>query len=218
MRPDPSPETTALLTIDVQCDFALPSSPAHIPGTLEAAQRIGRVAYEFRAANRPIVHIVRLYLPDGSNADLPRRAYLEAGNQLVCPGTRGAELVDELKPNAGFGLNADVLLSGKPQEAGPREWVMFKPRWGAFYQTTLEERLRTLDVDTVVICGCNFPNCPRTTIYEASERDFQIVFVPDATSGVYERGLRELISIGVLVLDADECLSWLGRQGASRPA
>jgi nicotinamidase-related amidase len=218
MRPDPSPETAALVTIDVQCDFALPSSPAHIPGTLEAAQRIGPVAYEFRAANRPIVHMVRLYLPDGSNADLPRRAYLEAGNQLVCPGTTGAELLDELKPIPGFGLDADLVLSGEPQKVGAREWVMFKPRWGAFYGTTLEDRLRALDVGTVVICGCNFPNCPRSTIYEASERDFQIVFVPDATSGVYERGLRELRSIGVLVLDADECLSWLGRQGASRPA
>jgi nicotinamidase-related amidase len=217
MRPDPSPETAALLTIDVQCDFALPSSPAHIPGTLEAAQRIGPVADEFRAANRPIVHMVRLYLPDGSNAELPRRAYLEDGNQLVCPGTKGAELLDELKPIPGFGLDADLVLSGEPQKVGAREWVMFKPRWGAFYGTTLEDRLRALDVGTLVICGCNFPNCPRTTIYEASERDFQIVFVPDATSGVYERGLRELISIGVLVLDADECLSWLGRQGASRP-
>jgi nicotinamidase-related amidase len=218
MRPDPSPETAALLTIDVQCDFALPSSPAHIPGTLEAAQRIGPVVYEFRAANRPIVHMVRLYLPDGSNAELPRRAYLEAGNQLVCPGTTGAELLDELKPIPGFGLDADLVMSGEPQKVGAREWVMFKPRWGAFYGTTLEDRLRALDVGTLVICGCNFPNCPRTTIYEASDRDFQIVFVPDATSGVYERGLRELRTIGVLVLDAEECLSWLGRQGASRPA
>jgi nicotinamidase-related amidase len=110
-------------------------------------------------------------------------------------------------------LNTDVLLSGQPQEAGPGEWVMFKPRWGAFYRTTLEERLRALDVDTVVICGCNFPNCPRTTIYEASERDLEIIFVSNATSGVYERGLEELRSLGVVVLDTDECLSWLRMRG-----
>jgi nicotinamidase-related amidase len=165
MRPDPSPETAALLTIDVQCDFALPSSPAHIPGTLEAAQRIGPVADEFRAANRSIVHMVRLYLPDGSNAELPRRAYLEAGNQLVCPGTTGTEFLDELKPFPGFGLDADLVLSGEPQKVGAREWVMFKPRWGAFYGTTLEDRLRALDVGTVVICGCNSPTAlaPRST-------------------------------------------------------
>jgi hypothetical protein len=41
--------------------------------------------------------MVRMYLPDSSNAELPRRAYLEGGKQLVCPGTTGAELLDELK-------------------------------------------------------------------------------------------------------------------------
>jgi nicotinamidase-related amidase len=60
-----------------------------------------------------------------------------------------------------------------------------------------------------VICGCNFPNCPRTTIYEASERDFNIVFVPDATSGVYARGLDELKGIGVAVQDVDDCAAWV---------
>jgi nicotinamidase-related amidase len=82
---------------------------------------------------------------------------------------------------------------------------MYKPRWGAFYATSLENHLRALDVDAVVICGCNFPNCPRTTIYEASERDFRITFVPDATSAVYDRGLEELRGIGVTIRDANQC-------------
>jgi nicotinamidase-related amidase len=208
----PSPESgrSALLTIDMQRDFALSSSPAHIPGTLEVAGRIGTLVQAFRSANQPIVHMVRLYFPDGSNADLPRRSYLQAGNQLVWPGTSGAELLDELKPQPSIALDADLLLSGEPQQVSPREWFMYKPRWGAFYRTALEGHLRALGVDTVVVCGCNFPNCPRTTIYEASERDFNIVFLHDATSGVYARGLEELRGIGVIIQDADECASWLG--------
>jgi len=59
------------------------------------------------------------------------------------------------------------------------------------------------------VCGCNFPNCPRTTVYEASERDFRVVFVPDATSGVYERGVRELENIGVAVKETDEAVEWI---------
>jgi nicotinamidase-related amidase len=209
VQPDLSPKAAALLTIDVQCDFALPSSQANIPGTLEAARRIRPLVQEFRSVARPIVHMVRLYLPDGSNAELARRAYLKGGNQLVWPGTTGAELLDELKPEPSAALDADLLLSGEPQQMGRQEWVMYKPRWGAFYRTTLEEHLRALGVDTLVVCGCNFPNCPRTTIYEASERDFHVVVVPDATSGIYERGLEELRGIGVEVLDAEECVSWL---------
>jgi nicotinamidase-related amidase len=57
---------------------------------------------------------------------------------------------------------------------------MYKPRWRAFYNTLLEKHLHNLDVNTVVVCGCNFPNCPRTTIYEASERDFRIILAKDA--------------------------------------
>jgi nicotinamidase-related amidase len=52
----------------------------------------------------------------------------------------------------------------------------------------------------VVVCGCNFPNCPRTTIYEASERDFRIVLTEDATSVIYDKALQELKNIGVSVI------------------
>jgi nicotinamidase-related amidase len=76
----------ALLTIDMKRDFALPSSPAHIPGTAEVAEHNRTLVKGFRSPGRPIVHMVRLYLPDGSNAELSRRAYLEAGNQLVYRG------------------------------------------------------------------------------------------------------------------------------------
>jgi len=58
-----------------------------------------------------------------------------------------------------------------------------------------------------VFCGCNFPNCPRTSIYEASERDFRTVIVEDAISGLYERGRQELINIGVAALTTAAVIS-----------
>jgi nicotinamidase-related amidase len=62
---------------------------------------------------------------------------------------------------------------------------------------TLRSRHRFNDVDTVVVAGCNYPNCPRTSIYEASERDYRVVLVEDAVSGLYERGRAEMTNIGV---------------------
>jgi len=41
-----------------------------------------------------------------------------------------------------------------------------------------------------------FPNCPRTTIYEASDRDFKIVMIKYVTSFLYEKSLKELKAIG----------------------
>lgn len=197
--------SAALLTIDVQRDFALPEAPAEIPGTAEAAPRMGRLVEAFRRAGRPVIHVVRLYLPDGSNADLCRREALERGERIVLPGSDGAELLDELKPSPAARLDAERLLAGELQELGANEWAMHKPRWGAFYLTPLEEHLRGVGVNTAVVCGCNFPNCPRATAYEASERDFRVVLVADAVSGLYERGAEELARIGVGLLGSEEC-------------
>ena len=201
----PDWSNAALLTIDVQRDFALPEAPAEIPGTAEAAPRMGRLVEAFRRARRPIIHVVRLYLPDGSNADLCRREALKRGERIVLPGSDGAELLDELKPSSAARLDPEKLLAGRLQELATGEWAMHKPRWGAFYLTPLEEHLRGLGVNTVVVCGCNFPNCPRATVYEASERDFRVVLVADAVSGLYERGAEELARIGVGLLGSEEC-------------
>ena len=75
---------------------------------------------------------------------------------------------------------------------------------GAFYNTPLEAYLRQQELSTLIFTGCNFPNCPRTSIYEASERDFRVLLVEDAVSGLYERGKEELRNIGVSMARADE--------------
>jgi len=205
----PHRDSAVLLTIDVQNDFTLGGAPAEIDGTSEAVPQMRRLVEAFRSRREPIVHVVRLYEADGSNVDRCRRADVEAGADIVRPGTDGSELVAELKPSTEMRLDADRLLAGEFQGIGPGEHVLYKPRWGAFYRTGLTDFLETRSVDTVVVCGCNFPNCPRTTIYEASERDYRVVFVPDATSGVYERGVRELENIGVAVKETDEAVEWI---------
>jgi len=192
----------------VQNDFTLPEGTATIEGTSKCLSNLKRLTGNFREHDRPIVHVVRLYKKDGSNVDISRREMIQGGQKIVRPGTHGAELVDELKPNDDMELNSELLLNGDLQSIGEREWIMYKPRWGAFYETPLKTHLDKLSVDTLVVAGCNFPNCPRTTIYEASERDFRIVFVPDATSGTYERGLIELENIGISLKKTKEIISW----------
>lgn len=169
-----------------------------------------RLIEAFRRENRPIIHVMRIYLPDGSNVDLCRREGVERGNKVTLAGSEGAELVDELKPSSQVRLDTELLLGGGLQEIGDKEWIMYKSRWGAFYRTSLREHLQEFRINTVVVCGRNFPNCPRATLYEASERDFRVVLVTDATSGVYERGLRELGNIGVSLVDCDGCVEELG--------
>jgi len=205
----PHPDSAVLLTIDTQNDFTLADAPAKIDGTAAVVPQMRRLVERFRSRQTPIVHVVRLYREDGSNVDLCRKSAVEAGDTVVQPGSDGAELVSALKPASDARLDADRLLDGEFQTFGPAEYVMYKPRWGAFYRTGLDDFLAERSIDTVVVCGCNFPNCPRTTVYEASERDYRIVFVPDATSGVYERGVQELADIGVAIKTTDDVLEWI---------
>lgn len=206
----PQRDRSALVTIDAQRDFALPNAPGRIGGSPTVVSAMARLTSAFRRQGRPIFHMVRLYRCDGSNVDLCRRASIEEGQRIVMPGTTGAELVDGLKPDAEVRLDPELLLAGDAQSLGPQEWILYKPRWSAFFETTLEERLRALDISTLVFAGCDFPNGPRATIYAASNRDFRIVLVTDAVSRTTETGLAELGSIGVRLMKVADALSWLG--------
>ncbi len=201
---DPHFAKSALITIDTQNDFTLDDAPAQIAGTAEVIPNMARILASYRKNGLPIIHVVRLFLRDGSNVDLCRRKMIEEGTEIVAPDTDGPELVAGLKPDASIRLNADVLLSGDVQQIGSNEYVIYKPRWGAFYKTPLERLLRELEVDTLVFSGCNYPNCPRTSIYEASERDFRIVLVKDAVSQLYPIGEQEMQNIGVSLVDTSE--------------
>lgn len=194
---DPKFVTSALITIDTQNDFTLNGAPAKITGTADVIPNIVRLLESYRKNSFPIIHVVRLYEQDGSNVDLCRRQLIEEGEVIVAPNSEGAELVEELKPDLSTKLSADLLQAGEMQEIGENEYVMYKPRWGAFYKTPLEEFLKEQKINTIVFSGCNYPNCPRTSMYEASERDFRVVLAKDAISQLYPKGEEEMKNIGV---------------------
>ena len=198
----PLPQSSALVTVDVQRDV-LDGQPLEIPGTSAALAAMRELTDAFRAAARPIVHIVRIYKPDGSNVDLCRREAVRDGARILLADAPGTEIARELLAEE-VALDTARLLAGEVQPIGPDELILYKPRWGAFFKTPLEAELREREISTIVFCGANFPNCPRTSIYQASERDFRVVAVTDGISGLYERGERELTAIGVVLMSAAE--------------
>lgn len=206
----PQLEHAVLITIDVQADV-LDGRPLEIAGSSAALPAICRLAQAFRERARPIVHLVRLYLPDGSNVDLCRREAVINGWPALAPGSAGAELAPGLAPEGHELLDTELLMRGELQTIGEAEAVIYKPRWGAFYDTPLHDHLTELGATTLVFAGFNFPNCPRTSMYEASERDFRVALASDAISGLYDRGREELQNIGVGVMRADELIGGLSR-------
>ncbi len=204
----PELDRSALVVIDTQVDFC-DRGASPVAGTTDVLPAIGELLAAYRRAGRPVVHVVRLY--DGDDVDLPRRSAIAAGAPIVVPGSPGSQIVPELLPDPLAQLDSAALLAGNLQNLAPGEWAMWKPRWNAFHRTPLDRLLQELDVTTVVLAGCNYPNCPRAAVYGASERDYRVLLVNDAISGVRPHDLADAALLGALHSSALDTVAALGR-------
>lgn len=193
-------ESSALVIIDVQNDF-LDDGPLGVAGTKERLGELERLTKLYRRAGRPIFHVVRLYT--GGDVDTVRRSEFEAGVRLVQPHTEGADIPVRLLPHE-VTLKPEQLMTGDVQRVSDREFIVWKPRWSAFHRTNLDALLRVLGVDTVVVAGCNFPNCPRATLFDATELDYRAAVVTDATSGVSQERIDDIKPIGVIPIELED--------------
>jgi nicotinamidase-related amidase len=75
-------------------------------------------------------------------------------------GTKGVEVIGELNP-----LETEMVLE--------------KRRFGAFFKTDLDQTLRTLAVDTVVVTGIATHVCVLMTAMEALSHDFRSIIIED---------------------------------------
>jgi nicotinamidase-related amidase len=207
---EPHWDSAALITIDMQRDF-LSDGAYGLAGTSEVMPQLQALTAAFRAAGRPIVHIVRLYPGDGKDVDRVRRTLVESGADFVRPGSPGRLLAPGLAPTDAPDLDDALLLNGEPQPLGPHEYAVYKPRWGAFYRTPLAELLAGYGADTLVFAGCNLPNCPRASIIESHERDFRVVLAADAVSQSTDQGLREIAGIGTVLLTTTDVVHGIAR-------
>ena len=133
-----------------------------------------------------------------------RRAAVESGIAIARPGTPGIELADALPPLGAASLHSGLLLSGDLQQLGEGEWAMQQTPLGCLLPYTFRGLAAVVGRDDACICRLQFLNCPRTSIYEASGRDFRVVLAGDAVSGIYNRGKDEMKNIGVSLMSAED--------------
>jgi len=196
----------AVVTIDMQRD-TLAGRKLEIKGTTEILPNLKKTLESARKRKIPIIHIIRIYLEDGSNAEPIRRKMILSGKKILSPNDEGTEIFEDVLPNTDIKLNTNILLNGELQNIGENEFILYKPRWGAFYNTKLNDVLQEFSIKSICFIGVNFPNCPRTSIYEASERDYEVYVIKDAISGIYDKGIDELSNIGVHILNTQDFLS-----------
>ena len=183
---------TALVVIDMQKDFVLPGGAACIAGAMATVPNIAKVLEGFRRLQLPVFHVVREYRADGSDVEIARLDSFLAGKRCVVPGTEGCEIVDELKPVEG-------------------EYRVVKNRYSAFLNTELDFMLRRLGVRNLVICGTQYPNCVRATVFDAVSFGYGVTLVTDATSAqtreIADANISDIRNIGVECIETQELIA-----------
>src|SRR5256885_8823916 len=167
-------DTTALLAVDMQNAFCHPEGTLGISGvdvrpaqaTIEPVRRLVEAA---RAARVPVLWTQQEHFPVDASRARKRLASHTAKRKRVAAltGTWDMALVDELEP-----------LADEPS------FVIRKHRFGAFYETRLEQVLRMLGTEALLVCGTTANACVETTLREAHLRHYDVVAVTDCIAAV----------------------------------
>lgn len=185
-------EQAALLVIDMQVGFIDKESSLCVAGAEASIPNCARVIAKARRLDIPVIFIGREYASDGSDVEAVRyKTWLEGGKPL----SRAATQVSS--------LDFHPSLAPKPQDL-----IIIKPRFSAFFKTSLDEELRKRSLDSLIVIGTTTPNCIRTTCYDALSLNYNVVIIEDATSSrtpeVQQANIADMAYLGAQVLSSDE--------------
>ncbi|HCC68724.1 MAG TPA: nicotinamidase, partial [Nitrospiraceae bacterium] len=140
-------------------DFVLKGAPLEVPETRKVISDIKREIEKARAEGKPVIYICDAHSPDDkefSKFGWPPHAV---------KGTRGAEVVDGLKP-------------------APDDIVIEKTTYSGFYNTKLDETLKSLGIVCLRLTGCVTHICVMFTASDAVLRDYKVAVVENAVAGL----------------------------------
>ncbi|MFX1282557.1 MAG: cysteine hydrolase family protein [Promethearchaeota archaeon] len=191
-------EKCALLVIDMEDEFVKPHwTPFWVPEATLQVEKIKTLITHCRDKNIPVIFTASAYthfrLDRPATGDLMPNRYPELG--VEDPSIfRDGRIVQELAPLA-------------------EEIVIYKPSYGAFYETPLETILRNLKKDTIIICGTLTNYCCGMTARQGYERGFKVVVGSDVTSTndktLHEAELKVLRAGFARVLTSDDIIKVL---------
>jgi len=150
-----------LIAIDMLNDLLDKWEPGRRRQLVEATNDL---ALTMRRLSHPVIWVRQEFEPDLHDAFSEMKA---KGIQTTIRGTRGSQIVDELKP-------------------APSDIVVVKKRYSAFFGTGLDETLATLEADAMILAGINTHACVRMTAIDAYQRDFRVILASECIDS-YDR-------------------------------
>jgi nicotinamidase-related amidase len=166
-----STDTTALVVVDMQNDFAHPDGALYAPPSGEAVEPILELVERADSADVPVVYTQDVHT-DEQFENVNYYDEYERWGRHVEKNSWGAEILDELQ---------------REQYA---DKVVEKNTYNAFHETDLDDWLDENGITDLVICGTLANVCVLHTASGAGLRDYRPVVVEDAL-GYIEEGDRE---------------------------
>lgn len=170
----------ALLVIDVQKNYTLPSSRLYIDDCEPVIANINKLIKTFQEKHLPVIYVKHSYRADGA----------DAGRMWDFSGSR--------KPSA-FIEDTEPTEYADSLKIVPENIEIVKHRYSSFKGTELQSYLIQHHVDSVVITGFMTNFCCETTAREAHDLDYYAYFISDGTScpktvnGVDRKLIKEVV-------------------------
>lgn len=181
------PKKTALLVLDMQKLCVTPGGTAYIesvagaPAGKDVIEPTLRVIDACRNAGIPVIWSLWGLRPDGLDKGLCKAKW-----PGLNPGTPESP--------ASWGAGEDELDDAmNPLEHEP---VIRKHRFSSFYNTPLDEYLRELGADTLVIAGVTSANCAHATAIDGWNKNYKIVVLADCTTAIPHSGQNQPLGTG----------------------
>ena len=166
--------------------------------TNDAIGGVRKLVDAARAAAVPIIYTRYVYRADYRDGGVLVQDLLPAlaDTKSLAAGSWDADIVDELTPE-------------------DDDFIIDKNRYSAFYGTRIEPILTSLGIDSLVMCGVTTNMCVETSARDASQRDYRVFVVSDATGELdkerHEHALNTLgFGFGWVVGSDEVTRAWAG--------
>lgn len=178
----------ALIIVDMQNDFVLPGAAACVAGAAATLPKIQQALAFWRRRGWPVIFLYREYRRDGSDIEVTRLESFLRGKPFCVPGSPGAKIVEAIEPLAS-------------------EYLVMKNRFSGFMDTELDFILRRRQVESIVVCGTQYPCCVRATLVDGLCYGYHTTCLTDATSAqseeVAQANIRDLTNMGICCIGVD---------------
>jgi len=170
-----SPDSTALLIIDMQRGFLSENSALEVPMARTQVSVIGSVLKEFRMRHLPVFYTRFVVKP---HHYVP--FYRSISSQ------RGLDAISADAPFSVDGEQAAIIAELQPCFGEP---VVDKIAYDGFAETPLDGLLRSRGIETLVMAGTVVNWCVDSTLRSAFHRRFNSIVLADGVSGYDHAGL-----------------------------